>query len=459
MVYLDLLKRKPGYHPVAVIHVQMKSIILTAFQKFDRTQSLGGILLFGATILALLFANTQLADFYDNIRETKLGFEAGSFSLRKPLLLWVNDGLMAIFFFMIGLEIKRELMIGELNSPARAALPLIAALGGMLVPVVFYLVLNKIPQASHGWGIPMATDIAFSLAILKLLGNRVPVGLKVFLAAFAIIDDIGAVLVIALFYSSSIDWIMLAWAAIPIALLVFLNLKNLFPKYLHLACGIIIWYFFLKSGIHPTITGVLLAFTVPLRQKIDVHTYTQEMCRIADQIREHDTARPPLLTSEQIEQIEDIEEWTERVRSPLQHIEHILHGWVAYLIMPLFAFFNAGVAFSAGMDPNVPLISSLALSLFLGKTLGVTIFSYAGLKLRFASLPVGVSFAQIFGTAMLAGVGFTMSMFIGNLAFSGAPLLMDSAKIGIMAGSFVSGLAGYLMLRFCPRGNGQTDTR
>jgi len=226
----------------------MKSIIPTAFQKFDRSQSLGGILLFGATIIALIFANSRLGDFYDTLRETTLGFEAGSFSLKKPLLLWVNDGLMAIFFFMIGLEIKRELMIGELNSPSKAALPLVAALGGMLVPVAFYLVLNNNPRASQGWGIPMATDIAFSLAILKLLGNRVPVGLKVFLAAFAIIDDIGAVLVIALFYSSSIDWMKLVWAAIPMALLVFLNLKNLFPKYLHLACGIIIWYFFLKVG-------------------------------------------------------------------------------------------------------------------------------------------------------------------------------------------------------------------
>lgn len=427
----------------------MKSIILTAFQKFDRSQSFGGVLLFGATIIALVFANTQLSDFYDSLRETRFGFEAGSFSLDKPLLLWVNDGMMAIFFFMIGLEIKRELMIGELNSPSKAALPLVAALGGMVVPVAFYLILNNNPLASRGWGVPMATDIAFSLAILKLLGNRVPVGLKVFLAAFAIIDDIGAVLVIALFYSSSIDWMMLVWAAIPMALLVFLNLKNLFPKYLHLACGIIIWYFFLKSGIHPTIAGVLLAFTVPLRQKTDAHTFTQEMCRIADEFREHDSKRTPLLTPEQIERIDDIEQWTEKVQSPLQHIEHVLNGWVAYFIMPVFAFFNAGVAFRAGMDPDLPLITSLAVSLFLGKTVGVTLFSYAGLKLRFASLPMGVSFGQIFGTAMLAGVGFTMSMFIANLAFSNSELLMDSAKIGIMAGSLVSGIAGYLMLRFC----------
>ncbi len=433
----------------------MKNIIVSTFQKFDSAQSLGGILLFGATIIALLFANTGLSDFYDSLRETKIGFEAGNFSLQKPLLLWVNDGLMAVFFFMIGLEIKRELMIGELNSPSKAALPLIAALGGMAVPVVFYLILNQNPLASQGWGIPMATDIAFSLAILKLLGNRVPVGLKVFLAAFAIIDDIGAVLVIALFYSASIDWMMLLWAAIPLALLVFLGIKNLFPKYLHLACSIIIWYFFLKSGIHPTIAGVLLAFTVPLRQKTDVHTFTRKMCEIADDIRENDSAHTTLLTSEQMEQIDDIDEWTGKVRSPLQHIEHVLQGWVAYFIMPVFAFFNAGVAFNAGLRPDVQLITSLALSLFLGKTIGVTLFSYAGLKLRFASLPLGVSFSQIFGTAMLAGVGFTMSMFIASLAFSENPLLMDSARIGIMAGSLVSGISGYLMLRFCRRGNGQ----
>ena len=436
----------------------MKGIILTAFQKFDRSQSLGGILLFGATVVALIFANTQLGGFYESLRETSFGIEAGSFTLKKPLLLWVNDGLMAIFFFMIGLEIKRELMIGELNSPSKAALPLVAALGGMLVPVIFYLVLNRNPEASQGWGIPMATDIAFSLAILKLLGKRVPIGLKVFLAAFAIIDDIGAVLVIALFYSSSIDWIMLAWAAIPFALLVALNLQNLFPKYLHLACALIIWYLFLKSGIHPTIAGVLLAFTVPLRQKTDAHTFTEEMCRIADEFREHDSDRTPLLTPEQIERIDDIEQWTERVQSPLQHLEHVLHGWVAYFIMPVFAFFNAGVAFSAGMNPDIQLITSLALSLFLGKTLGVALFSLAGLKLRIATLPLGVTFAQITGTAMLAGVGFTMSMFIASLAFANTAVLMDSAKIGIMAGSLVSGVAGYLMLRWCRRDNGEGIT-
>jgi len=437
----------------------MPSIIVTTFQKFDRSQSLGGLLLFGATIVALIFANTGLSDTYDNIRETVLGVEAGSFSLKKPLILWVNDGLMAIFFFMIGLEIKRELMIGELNTPAKAALPLLAAVGGMAVPIVFYLILNNNPLASHGWGIPMATDIAFSLAILKLLGNRVPVGLKVFLAAFAIIDDIGAVLVIALFYSSSIDWVMLLWAAIPFSILVFLTLMRRFPKYFHLLCGIIVWYLFLKSGIHPTIAGVLLAFTIPLRRKTDVKTFTGKVCEIADDIREADATHTLLLTSEQMEQVDDIGEWVEKVQSPLQHTEHQLQSWVAYLIMPLFAFFNAGVAFSSGMDPDVPLITSLALSLFLGKTLGVSLFSYAGIRLKFASLPEGVSFGQIAGTAMLAGVGFTMSMFIANLAFANAEMLMDSAKIGILAGSLLSGVAGYLMLRFCRQGNNHMISR
>lgn len=430
----------------------MKSIILTAFQKFDRAQSVGGILLFGATIIALIFANTGLNDLYLNLKEITVGFNAGYFSLNKPLLLWVNDGLMAIFFFMIGLEIKRELMVGELNTPSRAALPMIAAVGGMVIPVAVYLILNNNPQASHGWGIPMATDIAFSLAILKLLGNRVPVGLKVFLAAFAIIDDLGAVMVIALFYSSSIDWMMLVWAAIPLSLLVVLNLNNIFSKYLHLVCGIIVWYFFLKSGIHPTIAGVLLAFTVPLRQKTDVHTFTSKMCELADEMRENDASHTPLLTSDQMEQMDDLEEWTEKVQSPLQHLEHVLQGWVAWFIMPVFAFFNAGVAFSAGMQPDLQLIFSLAAGLFLGKTIGVTLFSWIGLKLKLASLPEGVSFSQIFGTAMLAGVGFTMSMFIATLAFSGSSMLMDSARMGIMAGSLVSGLSGYLLLRYFRHG-------
>jgi len=433
----------------------IRKSILSAFQKFDKAQSLGGILLFGATVLALIIANSPLSGLYENLREIPFGIELNNFSLTKPLILWINDGLMAIFFFMIGLEIKRELMVGELNSPSRAALPLIAAVGGMVFPIILYQILNKNPEASTGWGIPMATDIAFSLAILKLLGNRVPIGLKVFLAAFAIIDDLGAVIVIALFYGSSIDWTMLAWAAIPMAILVALNLLNYFPKYFHLLCGLIIWYLFLKSGIHPTIAGVLLAFTVPLRQRTDAKTFSGKISEIADVIRDTNTEHKPLLTAGQMEQIDELEEWTERVQSPLQHLEHILQNWVAYFIVPVFAFFNAGVAFSSEIQPDINLVTALALSLFLGKSIGITFLSFASIKLKFAILPEGVSFGQIAGISILAGVGFTMSMFIANLAFADASMLMDSAKIGILAGSLVSGVAGYLVLRYCRQGKNQ----
>lgn len=429
--------------------------ILSAFQKFDRAQSLGGILLFGATILALIMANSQLSGLYENLREIPFGIEFNNFSLTKPLILWINDGLMAIFFFMIGLEIKRELMVGELNSPSRAALPLIAAVGGMAFPIIIYLILNRNPEASHGWGIPMATDIAFSLTILKLLGKRVPIGLKVFLAAIAIIGDLGAVIVITLFYGSSIDWSILAWAVIPMSILVVLNLLNYFPKYFHLLCGLIIWYLFLKSGLHPTTAGAFLAFTIPLRQRTDAKTFSWKISEIADGIRETNTEYKPLLTSVQMERIDELEEWTERVQSPLQHLEHVLQNWVAYFIIPVFAFFNAGVAFSSEIQPDINLVTALALSLFLGKSFGVMFFSFVSIKLRFASLPDEVSFGQIAGISILAGVGFTMSMFIANLAFADALILMDSAKIGILTGSLVSGVAGYMVLRYCRQRNSQ----
>jgi len=433
----------------------IRKSILSGFQKFDRAQSLGGILLFGATILAVIIANSQLSGWYENLRDTPLGIDFNRFNLTKPLIMWINDGLMAIFFFMIGLEIKRELMVGELNSPSRAALPLIAAVGGMAFPILIFLILNRNPEASHGWGIPMATDIAFSLAILKLLGKRVPIGLKVFLAAIAIIGDLGAVIVITLFYGSSIEWTTLAWAAIPIAILIALSFLNFFSKYFHLLCGLIIWYIFLKSGLHPTTAGVILAFTVPLRQRTDVKTFSVKISEIANGLKELHTEPRPLLSQGQMERIDELEEWTERVQSPLQHLEHVLQNWVAYLIIPVFAFFNAGVAFSMDMQPDIPLVTTLALSLFFGKSIGVMLFSFLSLKLKFAVLPEGVSFGQIAGISILAGVGFTMSMFIANLAFVDAATLMDSAKIGILTGSMVSGLTGYLVLRYCRRGNSQ----
>lgn len=426
----------------------MKKTLLTPFQKFVKIESFSGILLFGATILALILANSPLAESFKAVWAYKIGISASGFELIKPLILWINDGLMAIFFFLIGLEIKRELLLGELNSVKKASFPLFAAIGGMVIPVILFMVLNHDPLTSGAWGIPMATDIAFSLAILTLLGKRVPLGLKVFLIAFAIIDDLGAVLVIAIFYSEEIRWSLIGIAMLLLAILFYLSYRRIYARGLILAFGIVIWVLFLKSGIHPTIAGVLLAFTIPIRQKINLNTYVDGLCEMADTIKEAGNPNSPLLTKTQIEEIDNLEDWTEKVQSPLQHLEHKLHNWVAFLIMPLFALSNSGVELGGNMDLNTTLSATIAISLVFGKLAGVSLFAWISVKLGFAELPSGINFGQIIGTAMLAGVGFTMSIFVANLAFFEQDLLLDSSKIGILAGSLIAGISGYLILRF-----------
>lgn len=421
--------------------------LLTPIQKFVRIESFSGMLLFGATLLALILANSPLADRFQSLWQYKMGISTSGFELIKPLILWINDGLMAIFFFLIGLEIKRELLIGELNSVKKASFPLFAAIGGMLVPVILFLILNKNPDNSHAWGIPMATDIAFSLAILTLLGKRVPIGLKVFLIAFAIVDDLGAVLVIALFYSGSIEWSLIAISLVLLALLFFLSHRKYFSQGLFLVVGIIIWVLFLKAGIHPTIAGVLMALTIPIRQQVEVDTYVDNLCEIVDDIKESADTSSPLLSKKQIEGIDDLEDWTEKVQSPLQHLEHKLHNWVAYLIMPLFALSNAGVSFQGGGSLDSSLGGIIAICLIAGKLVGVTLFAWIAVKLRFAELPEQVNFKQVIGVSLLAGVGFTMSIFVANLAFFGNDYLLDSAKSGILIGSAIAGLSGYLVIR------------
>jgi len=329
----------------------------------------------------------------------------------------------------------------------------------MILPVVLFLILNKNPENSHAWGIPMATDIAFSLAILTILGKRVPLGLKVFLTAFAIVDDLGAVIVIALFYSESIQWSLLAIALVMLAILFFLSYRRIYSKWVILIFGIVIWVLFLKAGIHPTIAGVLLAFTIPIRQRIEMETYVDKLCDIVEDIKESNVANSPLLSKEQIESIDDMEEWTEKVQSPLQHLEHTLHNWVAYLIMPVFALSNAGVAFKGGGAPDNNLGMIIVISLVAGKLIGVTLFSWISVRLGFAELPEEVNFKQVTGIALLAGVGFTMSIFVANLAFSGSPLLLDSAKAGILIGSLIAGIAGYAVLRMGSRKTEETDLR
>ncbi len=426
----------------------IKKRVLSPFQKFVKIESFSGILLLIATVTALVWANSPLGDTYQSLWQYKIGFTTENFELNKPLILWINDGLMAIFFFLIGLEIKREFMIGELNSIKKIAFPIVGALGGMLIPVLFFLVLNQNPETVQGWGIPMATDIAFSLAILKLLGDRVPLSLKLFLTAFAIVDDIGAVLVIAIFYSGSINSSLLIVALILLSILYVLSYKGYYSKFVNIIFGIIIWTLFLKSGIHPTLAGILLAFSVPVRQKIDTKTFIDNLVKITTKIKQAKVSEKPILCKEQIDQIDNLEDWTNKYQSPLQHLEHQLHDWVAYFIIPVFALANAGVLLNSDIDLDTALIRNIIICLVLGNSIGISSIVLLAKKIKLIEIPSDISNQHIIGVSFLAGIGFTMAIFIASLAFENSPTYIDSAKIGILIGSLISAIIGYMVLRW-----------
>ncbi|MEH1008779.1 Na+/H+ antiporter NhaA [Winogradskyella sp. ECml5-4] len=425
----------------------IKKVFLTPFQKFVKIESSSGILLMLATIVALIWANSPFGDVYREIWQYDIGIVTQTFEFKKPLILWVNDGLMAIFFFLIGLEIKRELLIGELNSPKKIAFPLVGAIGGMLVPVAFFLLLNQNADTYKGWGIPMATDIAFSLAILNVLGKRVPLSLKVFLTAFAIVDDIGAVLVIAIFYSGTINITLLLIAVVMLMFLYYLSFKGYYSRFIMFFFGVIIWFLFLKSGIHPTVAGILLAFSVPIRQKIDTSTFLEQLENVYTDIKNSSVLQKPILSTEQIELIDDLEDWSSKFQSPLQHLEHNLHGWVAYFIIPIFALANAGVLIGGADNLDIALVTNIVICLVLGKGIGITSIVMIAQKIKLIEVPNEISFKQIIGVAFLAGIGFTMAIFIASLAFASTPEYIDSAKIGILIGSFISAIIGYIILR------------
>jgi NhaA family Na+:H+ antiporter len=425
----------------------VKKLLETPTEKFIKIESLSGILLFSATIIAVIWANSPWGHTYQQLWGYELGIKITDYQLVKPLILWINDGLMALFFFLIGLEIKRELAVGELNSPKKAVFPFFAAVGGIAFPALVFVLLNKDPETMAGWAIPMATDIAFSLAIMKLLGDRVPLNLKVFLTAFAIVDDLGAVLIIALFYSTGIKWMLILAAFVLIGVLFLLAARDLYSKYLLVIIGIVVWLLFLKAGIHPTIAGVLLAFTVPISRKVKIAEFTEALDDIRDKIKSTPPKPNGLLSKEHIEHIDNLDDWSMQVQSPLQTMEHKLHDWVAYVIMPIFALSNAGVTVSTDVSLNYGLILGIALALIVGKSVGIFLMSNLALRLGVSKLPEGVRNVQILGVSFLAGVGFTMSIFIANLAFKGNPALLDSAKVGILIGSLVAGLTGYLILR------------
>ncbi|WP_053992393.1 Na+/H+ antiporter NhaA [Mangrovimonas sp. TPBH4] len=427
---------------------KLRRSLVTPIAKFVKIESLSGVLLFTATIAALIWANSPYATSYQKIWTHHIGFEIGSFELSKPLSLWVNDGLMAIFFFLIGLEIKREILLGELNSLKKASLPIFAAVGGVFIPIGLFLFLNKDSMTADGWGIPMATDIAFSLAILQLLGDRVPLSLKIFLTAFAIVDDLMAVLAIAIFYSHHIDWVLIGYALLVLLVLVALSARRYFNMYIYTLCGTLVWLLFLKSGIHPTIAGVLVALIIPIRRKHPLKDSLEDLDDFTKKLHRTSNDGGEMLSKRQLYLMDGLQDWITNAQSPLQQLEHNLHGWVAYFIIPIFAFANSGIPLSGSNTGDMSLAINLALALLIGKSLGVISFSFLGVKLGLAALPKGIRFKHIVGVSLLAGVGFTMAIFIANLAFEEEPNFIELSKLGILSGSLIAGLLGYLFLRF-----------
>jgi NhaA family Na+:H+ antiporter len=419
------------------------------YLKFIRLESSSSMLLFGSAVLAIIIANTGLKDTYFSFLDTKLSIGFGSFYLSKALILWINDGLMAIFFFVIGLEIKRELLAGELKSLKQSSLPIIAAIGGMIIPISIYFTLNSTEQGMIGWGIPMSTDIAFSLGILNLLGKRVPLSLKIFLTAIAIIDDLGAVIIIAIFYSTHIYWNYILISLGMYAVLIALNYLRIEVRYFMLFCGIIIWYLFLKAGVHPTIAGVLVAFVIPVNRKMGRRKFADEMKSVVGTFE--NSERPGIfLNQAQLEAIDQAEDMVKKIQPPLQHLEKKLHNWVAYFIMPVFALANAGVELnSAGSETaSVNYISwNIGLALFIGKVIGISGFTVLGVRLGLAQLPDSVKIKHIIGISFLCAIGFTMALFINTLAFSD-PAFVNAAKMGIILSSVLAGTTGYFYLRY-----------
>lgn len=419
-----------------------------AFAEFFQTEALGGIVLVLCVIVAVIWANSAQAQSYFEIWNSRGTLSFGEFRIDKPILLWINDGLMAVFFLVVGLEIKRELLVGELSDARHAALPIAAAIGGMAVPAAIYIAFNAGGPGARGWGVPMATDIAFSLGVLALLGSRIPTGLKVFLAALAIVDDIGAVLVIAVFYTSKIDGAMLGWAGMIYALLLAANRAGIRWLVLYLALGFLLWFFFLKSGVHATIAGVLLALAIPTRVKIDAATFQEE-------VGENLNAMGPaeeggIMSDGQQDAVRAIEQATDGVQMPLERLKHALHPWQTYGIVPLFALANAGIPLKSDTASQIssPIPLGIILGLFVGKPVGILLFSWLAVRFKKASLPESVHWGQIIGAAILAGIGFTMSLFVADLAFIGQPV-HDTAKLGILIGSLAAAVVGYVWLRVC----------
>ncbi len=424
--------------------------IVTPFEEFIHRQTTSGLLLVLAAACALLLANGPLAGLYHQVLEVPLGLRLGGWTIEKTLHHWVNDGLMAFFFFVVGMELKREMLVGELAAPRQAMLPIVAAIGGMIVPALIYLAVNPGVPADRGWGIPMATDIAFAVGVLSLLAARVPRALITFLVALAIVDDLGAVLVIALFYSEQIALGWLGGAAAVVALLIVCNFAGVRRPVPYFLLAVLLWLALLNSGVHATLAGVIGGFTVPARPRYDPVAFSARVRRL---LTRFDASLRPgegiLANDEMRAVVQALDNGVVAVQAPLQRLEHFWHMPVAFFVIPVFALFNAGIPLDAGtfldsMAHSVQL--GVIAGLVLGKFAGITGASWLALRLGIGVLPAGTRFAQIAGVSLLGGIGFTMSIFIAELAFTAEPQLLIMAKTGILTASLLSGLAGFACL-------------
>ena len=429
--------------------------ILRPFQRFFRTQASGGIVLLVCVVVAIAWANSPWEEYYNKIWHTDFTIGIKDFILTQSLHFWINDGLMAIFFFVVGLEIKRELIIGELASFRKASLPIGAALGGMIIPAVIYAIINSGTDSLRGWGIPMATDIAFAIGILALFGNRVPLALKIFLTALAIVDDLGAVLVIAIFYSTDIYLTSLIIAGIILIALIICNRLHIRHPIVYLLLGLALWLALLKSGVHATIAGVISAFTIPAKARINSKDFVEKGKTIINNLESSENIGEKVPSTKEFNSaVYHLESISNKVLSPMHRLEHKLTYWVAYLVMPIFALANAGLKIDIELLTNIfnPISLGIILGLVFGKQIGIVLFSWFFIKIKIADLPKNVSWKQLHGVSAIAGIGFTMSLFIAGLAFDNI-LFMQEAKLGILFASTIAGIIGAIILKFSKSNN------
>lgn len=424
--------------------------ILTPFEVFIHRQTTSGLLLMGTAILALVLANSGLSGVYQHWVHAPIGFNIGDWQLQKTLQHWVNDGLMALFFFLVGLELKREILVGELAVPRQAVLPIVAAVGGMIVPALIYFAFNPEGEAARGWGIPMATDIAFAIGALVLLAGRVPKALITFLVALAIVDDLGAVVVIALFYTDQLVPEALLAAAGILGVLIVFNKAGIRQPLPYFLLGVLLWFALLKSGVHATLAGVLTAFTIPANPKYDPGRFSGH---VKDLMARFDASHQPgksIMTNDDLRAVvQTLENGVHKVETPLQRLEHGLHMPVAFLVIPVFAFINAGIPLGLADLGNTlahPVTLGVMFGLVLGKFIGIAGASWLALKLGIGQLPAGTHFSQVAGVALLAGIGFTMAIFITELGFAGQPEYLLMAKTGVLVASLLAGISGFVWL-------------